>query len=388
MQFMIYRHATKAINEAMTQFPAVAVVGPRQSGKTTLAQSLKGIYFDLEQESDRLRLDLQWDRLVLGNDLVILDEAQEWPEVFRRLRGAIDQDRRRFGRFLLMGSVSPALMRHVSESLAGRMALVKLTPFLWQELGEDLRDRLWFFGGYPDGGVIHPGGFPSWQLNYLEMLTSRDLPNWGLPAKPQTTMRLLRMLAVLHGQLLNASRLGQSLDISYKTVQSYLDYLEGAFLIRQLQPYHSNLKKRLVKSPKLYWRDSGLLHALMNVADDGDLINQPWVGAGWEGFVIEQILSTVDLTGRSYSAFFLRTSDQYEIDLILDFSVEKWAIEIKLTASPTLGDIQFLSKVADMIDAERRILVSQTSQVMENQNTISCNLDWLINRLVQDDLLH
>ncbi|NQV34831.1 MAG: ATP-binding protein [Phycisphaeraceae bacterium] len=379
---MIYRHTTKAINEAMTQFPAVAVVGPRQCGKTTLAQSLEGVYFDLEQDSDRLSLDLQWDRLVSGDQLVILDEAQEWPEVFGRLRGAIDQDRKRFGRFLLLGSVSPALMKHVSESLAGRMALVKLTPFLRQELPEDLRDGLWFWGGYPDGGVLNGKGFPLWQLNYLEMLTARDLPNWGLPAKPQMTMRLLKMLAVLHGQLLNASRLGQSLDISYKTVQSYLDYLEGAFLIRQLQPYHSNLKKRLVKSPKLYWRDSGLLHALMNVADDSQLVNQPWVGAGWEGFVIGQILSTADMMGRSYSAFFLRTSDQHEIDLILDFSVEKWAIEIKLTACPTLEDIKSLNKVSDMIGAERRIMLSQTCQPIESDRTMSCNLDWLINKLL------
>ena len=195
------------------------------------------------------------------------------------------------------------------------------------------------------------------------------------------TMRLLKMLAVLHGQLLNASRLGQSLDVSYKTVQSYLDYLEGAFLIRQLQPYHSNLKKRLVKSPKLYWRDSGLLHALMNVRDEVDLVEQPWVGAGWEGFVIEQILSTADLVGRSYSAFFLRTSDQHEIDLILDFSVEKWAIEIKLTASPTLEHIKSFDKVADMIEADRRILVSRTNRVVESDDTISCNLDWVINKL-------
>lgn len=379
---MIDRYASQSIKRAFEAFPAVALVGPRQSGKTTLAQSLKGVYFDLEQEADRLSLDLQWDRLVLGEDLVILDEAQEWPEVFGRLRGVIDKDRKRLGRFLLLGSVSPALMKHVSESLAGRMALVKLTPFLRQELPEDLRDGLWFWGGYPDGGVLNGRGFPLWQLNYLEMLTARDLPNWGLPAKPQMTMRLLKMLAVLNGQLLNASRLGQSLDISYKTVQSYLDYLEGAFLIRQLQPYHSNLKKRLVKSPKVYWRDTGLLHALMNVADDSQLVNQPWVGAGWEGFVIEQILGTLDLTGRSYSAYFLRTSDHHEIDLILDFSVEKWAIEIKLTACPSLDALTHLNKVSDMIGASRRILLSRTSQPVDNGTAISCDLDWFISQVL------
>ncbi len=271
--------------------------GARQCGKTTLARSLGGEYFDLEQPAERLRADLQWEELRRADRLVTFDEAQSWPELFERLRGAIDADRARHGRFLLLGSVSPALTRQVSESLAGRLSLVELSPLLWNELETDTaRRRLWLCGGYPDGGVLTPRAFPHWQRDYLTLLTQRDLPTWGLPAKPQTTERLLRMLAALHGQVWNASQVGQSLGLSYHTVNAYLDFLVGAFLIRRLPPYSGNIRKRLVKSPRVYWRDTGLLHALLNTPDDATLLGQPWVGASWEGFVIEQALGALVIT--------------------------------------------------------------------------------------------
>jgi len=160
-----------------------------------------------------------------------------------------------------------------------------------------------------------------------------------------------------------------------------LEYLEGAFLIRQLQPFHANLKKRLIKSPKIYWRDSGLLHALLNVTDTQELFHQPWVGASWEGFVIEQIIGALKLKDSFFTPYFLRTGDQYEIDLVLDFGKQRWAIEIKLTSSPTVSDMQRLNKVADMIDASRRVMISRTSQNTDNGNVISCNLDWFIRSL-------
>ena len=213
------------------------------------------------------------------------------------------------------------------------------------------------------------------------MLVFRDLPNWGLPAEPQTTQRLLKMIAAVHGQTLNASQLGKSLDISYKTTKSYLGYLEGAFLIRQLQPFHSNLKKRLVKSPKLYWRDSGLLHALLNIQNEESLLSMPCVGASWEGFVIEQITNTLKLNDAGFSPYFLRTSDQYEIDLVLDFGKEKWAVEIKLTSSPDVADMQRLNKAADIIKADKRIMLSRTSQNVDGGKVVSCNLDWFIQHL-------
>ncbi|MGE0158422.1 MAG: ATP-binding protein [Gemmatimonadales bacterium] len=343
----------------LEEHPAVALIGPRQCGKTTLARTLGGAYFDLEQEAERLRLDLEWEELTAGQELVVLDEAQSWPEIFPRLRGAIDGDRGRSGRFLLLGSVSPALMTQVSESLAGRLSLVELTPLLWQEVDTTAQQRLWLHGGYPEC-LLHPRKFPRWHLDYLTLLTQRDLPAWGLPARPQLTDRLVRMLAALHGQVWNASQVGQSLGIAYHTVNAYVDYLVGAFLVRRLAPYQANIRKRLVKRPKVYWRDSGSLHALLNVADRKDLLGRPWVGASWEGFVIEQVLGMLSAAGRPFEAFYFRTSDQYELDLVLELEGELWAIEIKLTSSPGPEDMKRLDQSADLIRATRRILVTQT----------------------------
>lgn len=372
---MIQRKVCEKILQRLEMYPAVALIGPRQCGKTTLAQGIGGAYFDLEQESERLRLDLEWDALLAGKALVTLDEAQSWPEVFLRLRGAIDQNRKRMGRFLLLGSVSPSLMTRVSESLAGRLSLIELTPFLLRELKtKEACERHWLCGGYPDGGVLKSGYYPQWEVDYLTLLIQRDLPTWGLPAKPQTTHRLLRMLAALHGQSWNASQVGQSMGLSYKTVNSYLDYLEGAFLIRRLPPYHVNIRKRLVKTPKVYWRDSGLLHALMNVQDKETLLVQPWVGASWEGYVIEQALGILSACGIRADAYYFRTSDQqYELDLVLDFGKALWAVEIKLTSSPAHEDMARLDKVAGMIGASRCFLISQTRHSSGSNNRISCD---------------
>ena len=189
------------------------------------------------------------------------------------------------------------------------------------------------------------------------------------------------MVAAVHGQVWNASRLGQSLGLSYQTVNSYLDYLVGAFLIRRLEPFHANLRKRLVKSPKVYWRDSGLLHALLNVPDGRTLLVQPWVGASWEGFVIEQVLGELASQGRRFEPYFFRTSDGYELDLVLDLGSERWAVEIKLSASPTRADLEQLDRTATMIRASRRFLVSQTPRSSGDSERASCNLAGLIGRL-------
>lgn len=376
------RLVTDLVHQRLAESPAVALTGPRQAGKTTLARSLGGLYFDLEQESERLRLDLEWSRVAAGQDLVILDEAQTWPEVFPRLRGAIDEDRRRNGRFLLLGSVSPALMTQVSESLAGRLSLIELTPLLWSEVPDEaVPERLWLRGGFPDGGILEPGAFPRWQTDYLELLVLRDLPEWGLQARPQTTRRLVRMLAAVHGQTWNASQVGKSLGLSYHTVDSYLDYLEGAFLVRRLPAYHANLKKRLVKSPKVFWRDSGVLHSLLNTPDYRSLLAQPWVGASWEGFVIEQILGHLSALGRRHQAFHLRTSDGQEIDLLLEIEGELWAVEAKLTASPSPADMRRLDRVADLVGAGRRWLITQADTVIGDEGRAVGNLGWAVERL-------
>lgn len=358
--------------------PAVALIGPRQCGKTTLARGLGGRYFDLEQEQDRLRLDLEWPELEAGRALVLLDEAQAWPEVFPRLRSAIDRDRRRKGRFLILGSVSPSIMSQVSESLAGRLALVELTPFSLLELPQTALERHWARGGYPDGGVLGGRRYPRWQLDYLTLLAQRDLPSWGLPGRPQATLRLFRMLAALHGQTWNASQIGQSLGLSYHTVNSHLDYLEGAFLVRRLPPYHANVGKRLVKSPKVYWRDSGLLHALLGGASEEALLHQPWVGASFEGFVIEQVLTALAQRDVSAQAHFLRTSDQQEIDLLIEVGGDLWALEVKLTASPGVDDLRRLDRMAELVGAGRRVLISRTTEPVVSGRRTSCNLPWFL----------
>ena len=373
---MVARQMEQLLRAQLESYPAVALVGPRQSGKTTLAKSLGGLYFDIEQETDRLRVDLGWRALGDGLDLVILDEAQEWPELFLRLRGEIDRDRKRNGRFLFLGSVSPSLMTQVSESLAGRLSLLELTPLLHSELlDHPQRERHWLVGGYPDGGVLDGSGYPQWQADYLDLITQRDLPNWGMPARPGLTRRLVRMLAGAHGQEWNASQIGKSLGLSYHTVNHYVDFLESAFLIRRLPAYHANIRKRLVKRPKLYWRDSGLLHSLLNVSDGNALLDQPWVGASWEGYVIEQALAALRTTQRSAEAHYLRTSDQKEIDLLVETDSELWAIEAKLTTHPRMGSMARLDAIADLVGANKRFLICRTSETIEAGSRIVCDLD-------------
>ncbi|MDE0054651.1 MAG: ATP-binding protein [Gammaproteobacteria bacterium] len=376
---MLKRTISPLIAQRLRDYPAVALVGPRQSGKTTLARQLGKRYYDLEQESDRLRLDVQWDEVVREPGLLVLDEAQEWPEVFARLRGEIDRDRQRAGRFLLLGSVSPALMTRVSESLAGRLSVVELAPLAWDELNSNAqRHRHWLMGGFPDGGVLNGRTFPAWQRDYLDLLRQRDLPNWGLAATPQTMLRLLRMLASVHGQEWNASQIGNSLGLSYHTVNSHVDYLVGAFLLRRLEAFHANIRKRLVKRPKVYWRDTGLLHSILNVEDADSLLSQPWVGASWEGYVIQQVISALEVKGAVHYAFYLRTSDQREIDLILELAGERWAIEIKLTSRPSRDDLASLNRNADLIEADRRFLVCRQSDLVQSGGQTVCDLEGML----------
>jgi len=373
---VLRRASAPFLRSMLRRFPAVTLVGPRQCGKTTLAREIGGEYFDLEQESDRVRLDLEWTRLVAGRTRVILDEAQTHPAVFPRLRAAIDADRSRNGRFILLGSVSPALMRSVSESLAGRMAVIELTPFLWNELAaRPMRSRLWLMGGFPDGGVRRPAAFPQWANSYLRLITERDLPALGIPCTPQVTQKLLRMMAALNGQQWNASELGRSMGVNYQTVTRYVDFIEGAFLLRRLPAFHANLSKRLVKAPKIHWCDTGLLHATLGIDSDDALRHHPAVGASWESFVVEQALGMLAALGVPHSAFHFRTSDGYELDLVLESGRERWAVEIKLTSDPSPHDLARLEKCAAMVSATRAILVSQVAADAGDKHRLSCGID-------------
>jgi len=313
---------------------------------------------------------------------VILDEAQTFPELFPRLRATIGADRRRMGRFVLLGSVSPALMRTVTESLAGRMAVAELTPFLRGELTTSaMRARHFLTGGFPDGGILRPSAFPRWASDYLRLVTERDLPALGIPCTPQVTQRLLRMLAALDAQQWNASELGRSMGLNYQTVTRYCDFIEGAFLVRRLPAFHANLSKRLVRAPKIHWRDSGLLHATLGIHDTHALLSHPAVGASWESHVIEQAIGTLLARGTPHQASHFRSSDGHEIDLVLESGSERWAIEIKLTTNPSPTDLARLSKCAALIGATRAILVSRVDRDSGDDTRLACGLDRLLGEL-------
>lgn len=372
---MIKRRLTRLLARRLKEFPAVALLGPRQSGKTTLAKTFPGDYFDLEQSEDQLRLDLNWESLVRARRLVILDEAQVLPAVFPRIRGAIDANRRQNGRFLLLGSVSPVLMKNVSESLAGRLAICELPPLFLLELEKKCsEDEMWLRGGFPDGGVLKKRNFPVWERDYLALLAQRDLPAWGLPAKPQVTLKFFKMLAACQGQVWNASKIGASLGLSYHTVNHYLDYLQNAYLILCLPSYHANLRKRLVKSPKIFWRDTGLLHSLWGVSGIQALLAQPGVGASWEGWCINQILAALKTAGEAFDASFFRTSDGREIDLVLKFRKGLWAFEFKLTSSPGPEDMKRLHDTGNLIGVDRCVLVSRSGKIEVNPGLVSTNM--------------
>lgn len=368
---MIERTLLRVLRQRLAQFPAVTLVGPRQCGKTTLARTLARRYFNLEAPEERTQLDARWEEVVAGEGPVVFDEAQQWPELFRRLRGAIDERRKQNGRFILLGSIAPSLMRGVGESLAGRMAVLELAPF---HLGEvDDLERLWRCGGFPDGGVLGDKAYPVWQESYLRAMAERDLPLWGLPAKPMVTQRLFRMAAAEQGAILNLSKLGQSLGLSHHTVNAYLDQLEGAFLIRRLPPFAANLRKRLVKAPRLYWRDTGVLHALLRAPAGDDLLSQSWVGASWEGFVIEQILTSRAARGESGDAYFFRSHDGFEADLVIESGRGREVIEIKLTSGPAPEDLARLAQIGEMIEASQLVLLCRV------RDSVTSGRQWVAN---------
>lgn len=375
---MIPRLHEARVRDQLRRYPAVALLGPRQCGKTTLARHIGGEYFDMEDTGSETRLDAEWERLASGTRLVVIDEAHRAPRVFSRLRGAIDADRGRNGRFLLLGSVSPELQKSVSESLAGRLAVFRLSPLLLPELGPGRIDDLWLRGGFPDGGILDAAMFPDWQSHYIDALVSRDLPNWGFPARPRAAMRLIAMIAAIHAQPLNASQLGAALSLDHKTVLRYCDFLEGAFLIRRLSPFVANIRKRLVKRPRVFWRDSGLMHALLGVVDLEHLYRQPWLGHSWEGFVIEQTLATLEAIGRRARAHFFRTSDGTELDLVLEEGRERWAVEVKLTSAPSSEMTRKLTDTGTLIGATRCFLVCRIADPFENERLLVTDLaGWL-----------
>jgi hypothetical protein len=342
---MINRRILPFVESALTRQAAVALIGPRQVGKTTIAFLIKEqrscLYLDLENPADRQKLSEPALFLAQYEDeLVILDEIHRVPDLFPVLRGIIDQGRRqekRYGRFLLLGSASIDLLRQSGESLAGRIAYVDMGPFDVLEVVHDSKDliQLWVRGGFPDSYLApDDGNSLALRQDFIRTYLERDVSLFGPRLPAETLRRLWTMLAHGQGSLLNASRLAGNLAVSAQTVTRYIDLLVDLLLVRRLTPFHANIKKRLVKAPKVYVRDTGLLHALLGIGTYNDLAGHPIIGASWEGLVIENLLS---ISPPRTSATFYRTSAGAEIDLILQFpNAERWAIEMKNSLTPSL----------------------------------------------------
>lgn len=342
---MIKRKIRNEVQEALQHQAAVALIGPRQVGKTTLALEIKesygGIYLDLESSEDRGRLASPTLFLEsMADRLVILDEIHRVPEIFQELRGIIDRGRQKgkgTSRFLILGSASIDLLRQSGESLAGRISYINMTPLTVEEIPDEQKslDNLWVRGGFPDS-YLAPDDKRSFNLrkDFIRTYLERDVQLFGPRIPAETLERLWTMLSHKQGTLLNASDLGRALQISTQSVTRYIDLLVDLLLVRRLQPYYANTQKRLVKSPKVYVRDSGLLHALLAIDNMDNLCGHPVVGMSWEGFVIENILS--NLPWRSH-AFFYRTLVGAEIDLVIEHPDRSlWAIEIKRSLAPKL----------------------------------------------------
>lgn len=365
---MFPRTLQARIEELLAQFPAVAMLGPRQVGKTTLALEIAeksdALYLDLEHPADLTKLSDPADYLSRHKDkLVILDEIHRVPELFPVLRSLIDEGRRagqRSGRYLLLGSASIDLLRQSSESLAGRLATVELTGLTIAEVGADRIDELWLRGGFPDS-LTAPNDKQSghWREEFLRSYLERDIPQLGPRIAAETLRRFWTMLAHEHGGLMNAAQLARSLAVSGKTLASYVDLFVDLFLLRRLEPWHANTTKRLVKSPRIYLRDSGLLHHLLGIRSMEQLLGYSRMGAGWEGFAIENIIAGLPEGAR---ASFFRSAAGAEIDLVLDLPghSKPWAVEIKRGRSPKL-ERGFHHARAD-VDPERCYVVCGTDE--------------------------
>ena len=339
---MISRRILPSIEKALVQFPAVALLGPRQAGKTTLARSVgssrvNSLYLDLERPSDLAKLadpELFLSRHV--DQLVVLDEIQRQPDLFPVLRALIDENRRP-GRFLLLGSASPQLLRQTSESLAGRISFHELAPFDISEIkpGHAALANFWLRGGYPLSWLAESDETSlAWRESFILTHLERDIPAFGIRIPGPTLHRFWRMLAHLHGQMWNASRLASGFGVSAPTVQHYLEILEATYMVRRLPPLHVNLGKRLVKSPKIYLRDSGLLHALLGIRSLDELAGHPVVGPSWEGWVLEQI---AQLLSPQWQLSFYRTATGAEMDVVAERGERRIGFEIKLSSAPSLS---------------------------------------------------
>ncbi len=324
----------KQLMTAIERSPVTALLGPRQSGKTTLARiisnELDSSFFDLESRQDVQRLQNPELALSSLQGLVIIDEVQRMPQLFDVLRVLADRES---ARFLILGSASPEVVKGVSESLAGRVEFVDLSGFNIDEVGTDSASTLWVRGGLPRSFLAETDDDSfAWREGFIRTFLERDIPQLGISIPAAAMRRFWTMLAHYHGQTWNASELARSMGMSDKTVRKYLDILTGTYMVRQLQPWHENIGKRQVKAPKIYLRDTGLLHSLLALPDHQTLTGHARVGASWEGFVIEQVLQALS----PQDAYFWATQQQAEIDLFFLYEGQRYGIEIKYSEAPRI----------------------------------------------------
>lgn len=348
---MIYRVLSKQVEQALQTMPVVSLLGPRQVGKTTLALEVgrmmgkKAVYLDLESENDLNKLtDAENFLKRQQGSLVILDEVQRRPNLFPLIRGIVDERRRngeKAGHFLLLVSSSRDLLQQSSESLAGRIRYLELPPFtvteLYQSEGKEFNiEKRWLRGGFPESYLAgRDEDSWDWRNDFILTYLERDIPSLGIGIPPARLRRFWKMLAHYNGNQVNLSELSRSMEISQPTIKTYLDLLTDLFMVRQLPPWSGNIKKRLVKSPKIYIRDSGILHSLLQLPGMDALLGHPGVGGSWEGFVVENILNELD-SRWAYSYY--RSATQVEVDLVLHTPrQEVWAVEIKRSRVPKLG---------------------------------------------------
>lgn len=379
---IIERALKKTIESSLTYFPVCAILGPRQVGKSTLAKEIltkfqNSIYLDLEKPSDLAKLAQPELYLEMHKDkLICLDEIQRKPDLFPVLRSLIDDDRRP-GKFLILGSASPDLLKQTSETLAGRIEYLELTPFQEEELDGEHFMNYWVRGGFPDS-YLAPNDELShrWRSNFVTTFLERDLRNLGINATTENLRRFWTMCAHFHGQILNLSKLGQALSLSHTTIQRYLDIMQATFMIRILQPFVSNTKKRLIKSPKLYIRDSGIAHFLLDIDNFEDLAGNPNFGASFEGVVIENVISQC----KNWIPTYYRSSHGAEIDLILSKGKKQIAIECKASKSPTVSKGFHLS--CEELNITERYVIALVNETYTIQNNITvCNLRYFLKKM-------
>lgn len=387
---MIHRRLESKLKETLQWSSSVALIGPRQVGKTTLAldvaQGIPSVYLDLE---DSLELRKAQDIAALhaenSDQLIILDEVQRLPEVFTQLRGIIDKERRKqnnAGLFLFLGSASLDLMQQSSESLAGRIAYLELHPIDVLEYAHTAEkvNMLWLRGGFPQSLLASSDQIShGWRRNFIRTYLERDIPQLGPRIPAETLERFWTMLAHNQGGVLNASHLARNLEVSGTTISRYLDLMTDLLLIRRLKPWTFNIGKRLVRSPKVYVRDSGITHALLNISNYNDLLGHPVVGGSWEGFVIENILS---VTPWHVQPFYYGTPRGAEIDLILEFSpTERWAIEIKRNSSPKVSE-GFYTACEDVKPSRKFVVYSGNDTFSMGQGVTAISLQDLMKEIL------